>query len=151
VRSIIQTVAIGVLFLSAGLAADGLSGDWQLTAKARVPTEGVIFHAIHIEATPDLIRLRLTGVKSNGDPVNWTINTDYSGNPNAVSNCPYIEYVRCWRPEARSLLLKLYQGAQAVGYWEAAVAKNGKSLKVTTTSFDASGKETATVDTYERQ
>ena len=59
--------------------------------------------------------------------------------------------MRCWRSDARTILMKLFREAVVVGYWTAEASKNGKSLKVTSIALDSTGKEDKTIDLFERQ
>jgi hypothetical protein len=91
------------------------------------------------------------GLGPAGGPVQWEIRGGYGGNQIGILDAPEIDSARCWRSHARSILLKLYRKAEAVGYWAAEVSKNGKSLKVTSTTLDRAGKEDKTIDLFERQ
>ena len=132
-------------------ADDPFNGDWRLSAsKTKNPTNGPVTQAIHIECDEKKVALVFTGTTSAGQPMRWTVKADFSGNPTGVLDSPELDTVRCWRADPRNILVELFRGAKSIGYWKAELAKNGKTLKVTSTSFDASGKEVNTVDTFER-
>ncbi len=46
--------------------------------------------------------------------------------------------------------MKLFDHAVSIGFWTAEVSRNGKALKVTSTAFDATGKEMNSIDWFDK-
>jgi hypothetical protein len=129
---------------------DPLSGDWKLVpSKTRPAAKGTQF--VHIECDEARLVIVQKGTGPAGEPVQWEIKGSFGGNPIGILDAPEIDSVRCWRSDARTILLKLFRKAEAVGFWTAEVSKNGKSLKVTSTTLNSAGKEDKTIDLFERQ
>jgi len=136
----------------ASAVEDPFRGDWKLVpAKAKPAAKGPVTQSLHIESDETKLVLVHKGANGAGEPVQWEIRGNFGGDAIGVMNAPEIDMVRCWRTDARTIFLKLFHNAVATGYWTAEVAKNGKSLKVTSIALDADGKETKTIDQFDRQ
>ena len=142
----------GALIPCAYAADDPFNGDWKLSqTKARSAVKGPVTQLLHIESDETSLLVAHKGTDPAGEPLQWRLKTDYSGNPNGILNAPQIDSVRCWRTAPRIITIQLFREGVSTGYWAAEVSKNGKTLKVTTTTYDAAGKETAVVDMFDRQ
>jgi hypothetical protein len=131
---------------------DPLNGDWKLVpSKAKAVAKGPVTQFLHIESDQAKLVIVHKGVSPSGEPRQWEIKGDFGGNLIGVLGAPEIDSVRCWRSDARTIMLKLFRDAVAVGYWTAEVSKNGKSLKVTSIALDSAGKEDKTIDQFDRQ
>ena len=64
---------------------------------------------------------------------------------------PDIDAIQCWRSDARSLMLKLLREATVREWRTAEVAKNGQTLRVTSTVEDEKGKEAKSVAVFVRK
>jgi hypothetical protein len=152
-RSLLALLVIGSLLVSAAFAfEDPLSGDWKLLpSKARPAAKGPTTQFLRIESDEARVVIVHKGISASGEPMQWEVRGDFSGKVNGVFNAPGIDSVRCWHSDARTILLKLFRDGVAVGYWTAEVAKNGKSVKVTSIALDSVGKENKTIDLFDRQ
>jgi hypothetical protein len=152
-RRILSLLVVSCSLSSAAFAfEDPLSGDWTLVpSKARAVAKGPATQFLHIESDEAKFAIVHKGVNAAGEPRQWEIKGDFGGNLIGVLGGPDIDSVRCWRSDARTILLKLFRDAVAVGYWTAEVSKNGKSLKVTSIALDAAGKENKTIELFDRQ
>jgi len=81
----------------------------------------------------------------------WTVQASVGGNVNGVIGVPGFDAVRCWRTDARTVLLKLSREAEMIGWETLEVSKDGKSLKLTQAKLDATGKETTTVSVFSKE
>ncbi len=131
---------------------DPVSGDWKLVpSKAKPVVKRPVTQFLHIESDEAKLVIVHKGVNPAGESQQWEIKGDFGGNLIGVLAAPEIDSVRCWRSDARTILLKLFRDAVAVGYWTAEVSKNGKNLKVTSIALDSAGKEDKTIDQFDRQ
>lgn len=152
-QRLVSLIIVSLSLLPASFAfEDPFNGNWKLVpSKAKASGKGAVTEFLHIESDDAKVTIVHKGVSVTGQPLQWEIRSEYGGNTSGVMNAPEIDMVRCWRSDSRTILLKLFRDGVAVGYWTAEVAKNGKTLKVTSTALDAAGKETKTIDQFDRQ
>jgi hypothetical protein len=138
---------------SAGaVAQDPFAGKWKLDeTKAKAPPNGVRVESLRIEADPKRVTFFYQGTDDKGKPFEWKVAADIGGSDSGVLGSPEFDSVKCWRPDSHTILLKLSLQAQPVGWDTAELMKNGKSLRVTRTTTDGSGKEVKSMLWFEKQ
>jgi hypothetical protein len=148
---LLSIVVISCVAVCAGFASeDPLNGDWKLASKPRAAAKGSTTHSLHIESDETKVLVVHKGINAAGQSAQWEIRGDF-GKQIGILDTREVDAVRCWRSDARTILMKLFREAVAVGYWTAEASKNGKSLKVTSIALDSTGKEDKTIDLFERQ
>jgi hypothetical protein len=149
-RPNLAIAAVILTLVSHAAAPDPLNGDWKLSAKAH-PGKGPLTDFLHIELDDSRVVVLHKGIDGKGQPLQWTIRADCTGQLSGVVDTPGVNMVRCWHSDSHTLLMKLFRDTVATGYWNAEVARNGRSLKVTSTALDEAGRETKAVDLFEKQ
>jgi hypothetical protein len=140
------------VFLSVTLAKSGdpLNGRWLLDqSKAKVT--GKHLQSVEIEADESRFKALYQGVDDNGQPEKWTIQATIGGNLSGVLDVPWLDAVRCWRSDARTVLLKLSRSAETIGWETLELSKDGKTLRLTHAVLDAKGKENKTITVFARE
>jgi hypothetical protein len=131
---------------AAGAANDSLSGDWTAdTAHAPQRPVGLRITTLHIEATGNRLAIVENGATADGAPYSLTFNADCDGRVNGIADSPQINAAQCWRNDPRTVVFKLIRDATPIEWRTAEVAKNGQTMRITTTVTDSSGKETKSV------
>ena len=138
------------LFTAYSKSGDALSGKWRLDeSKAKVA--GAHVQSMETDINEARVKVVYGGVDAEGKPVGWTVQASVGGNVNGVIGVPGFDAVRCWRTDARTVLLKLSREAEMIGWETLEVSKDGKSLKLTQAKLDAAGKETTTVSVFAKE
>ena len=152
-RYILALLILSVASLSVCQAAeDPFNGNWRLSqSKVKSPPDGSVTQSLHIESDETGVVIMHKGTNAAGEPMQLAVRTGFAGELTTIRNSPEVDYVRCWRPAPRTILVKLFNRSIATGFWTAEVAKNGRALKVTSTTFDAAGKESNTVSWYDKE
>jgi hypothetical protein len=152
-RRSLALFVLGVPLVSLCLAAeDPFNGDWRLSqSKAKSSPNGSVTQSLHIESDETGVVIIHKGTSAAGEPMQFAIKADVSGEFTNVRDSPGLEYVRCWRSGPRTILVKLFNRSVNIGFWTAEVAKNGRALKVTFTTFNANGKESNTVNWFDKE
>jgi len=108
----------------------------------------------------ETLRLNVDGVRiivleagtgRDGAKYSLKFNADCDGKINGILGHPEIDAVQCWRSDTRTLVLKLLREASAREWRTAEVAKNGQTLRITSTVEDANGKEEKSVAVFVRK
>ena len=152
-RCILVLFALSVASLSVCQAAeDPFNGDWRPSqSKAKSPSDGSMTQSLHIESNETGVSIVHKRTSAAGAPMQFVVKAAFAGEYTTIQNSPEMDYVRCWRSGPRNILVKLFNRSAVIGFWAAEVAKNGKALKVTTTTFDADGKEINTVSWFDKE
>ncbi len=151
VLRILAVFALSASLPSLSAATDPFSGDWKrVQTKVKIPPRGPVTQFLHIEIDEVKVVIGHKGTSGAGEPVQWEIKTDFSGKLTGIVDVTGIEAVRCWHSDPRIILMKLFDHAVSIGFWTAEVSRNGKALKVTSTAFDATGKETNSIDWFDK-
>ena len=133
-------------------ADDPFAGTWKLSdVKSKTEQGGARVQALQIESASPEMKIVYKGIDAKGQPVEWKVPADFSGNFIGVIGAPDMDSVRCFRSDERTILLKMSRGGETLGWETLEVAKNGKSLRLTHALTDAKGKETKTVSSFEKQ
>ena len=133
-------------------AEDPFNGDWRPSqSKAKSPPDGSVTQSLHIESNETGVFIMHKRTNAAGAPMQFAVRAAFTGEYTTIQNSPEMDYVKCWRSGPRTILVKLFNHSVAIGYWTAEVAKNGRALKVTTTTFDADGKESNTVNWFDKE
>lgn len=151
-RHILAVGVFSVLSLCVSSAAeDPFNGDWKADqSKVKAPHKGPVTQSLHIESNATSVLIVRKAIDA-GVPVQWKIQAGLDGNLVGVLGSPEMDSVRCWRSDPRTILVKMFLQSSNTAYWTAEVAKNGKTLKVTSTVFDSADKEVNTVEWFEKQ
>jgi hypothetical protein len=152
-RYILTLFVLIVASLSVCQAAeDPFNGDWRPSpSKAKSTPDGLVTQSLHIESNETGVFVVQKRTSAAGAPMQFVVRAAFAGEYTTIQNSPEMDYVRCWRSGPRTILVKLFNHSVATGFWAAEVAKNGRSLKVTTTTFDAAGEESATVNWFDKE
>jgi hypothetical protein len=151
VRRIFAIILFSLALSGVVLAEDLFNGDWKLVpSKAKAPP-GPVTQFLRIKCDEASIAIMHRGIGANGQPVQWELKADLDGKLSGVVGVPGTDSVRCWRTDPRTMLIKIFQNTLNTGFWTAEVSRNGKSLKITSTAFDAAGKEHNTIDWFDKQ
>jgi hypothetical protein len=152
-RYILAVFVLSVASLSVCQAAeDPFNGDWRPSqSKAKSTPDGLVTQSLHIESTETDVYIVHKRTSADGAPMRFVVRAAFAGEYTTIQNSPEMDYVRCWRSGPRTILVKLFNRSVATGFWAAEVAKNGRALKVTTTTFDADGKESNTVNWFDKE
>jgi hypothetical protein len=135
------------LLLIPGLlaAADPLTGNWSVDpARVSQRPVGLRIQSLRIVAEGNRLAMEESGELPGGGAYTFALTADCDGRINGVADQPQVDAVQCWRGDPRGFLLKLIRGAAPIEWRTAEVAKNGQSLRVTTTVSDEKGKEEKT-------
>ena len=152
-RYILALFVLSVASLAVCQAAeDPFNGDWRPSqSKAKSPPDGSMTQSLHIESNETGVFIVHKRTSAAGAPMQFVVRAAFAGEYTTIQNSPEMDYVRCWRSGPRTILVKLFNRSVVTGFWAAEVAKNGRSLKVTTTTFDADGKESNTVNWFDKE
>ena len=152
-RYILALFVLSVASLSVCQAAeDPFNGDWRPSqSKAKSTPDGSMTQPLHIESNETGVFIVHKRTSAAGAPMRFVVKAAFAGEYTTIQNSPEMDYVRCWRSSPRAILVKLFNRSIVTGFWGAEVAKNGRSLKVTTTTFDADGKESNTVSWFDKE
>jgi hypothetical protein len=132
-------------------AGDLFNGDWKLDqSKSKAAAKGPQVQSVHIEADETHLVMLNRGTNGSGEEVQWAVKADFGGKMAGVFNSPDMDAVLCFRSDARTILLKLSREAVTTGWRTLEVSKNGKTLKVTT-AIETGGKESKTVEWFDKQ
>jgi len=137
---------------AAGAAADPLSGEWLADAvhAAQRPV-GLRITTLRIEADGVRIVIAERGTGPGGAPYSFKLTADCDGRVNGIVGSDETDAAQCWRSDSRTFTLKLLREASPREWRSAELAKNGKTLRVTSTVTDASGKEEKSVAVFVKQ
>ena len=145
--SVFFLVAFSAIPSSAG---DPFNGKWRLEqGKTRIT--GAHVQSIEIEAAESEAKFVYQGVDAEGQPVEWQIRTSIGGNLSGVIDVPWLDAVKCWRSDSRTVLIKLFRSAVNIGFDTMELSKDGKSLRLTHAMLDAKGKEIKTITSFAKQ
>jgi|SRR5271157_1244235 len=152
-RALILAALLALPLPAASVAAeDPFTGRWKLDeTKVRNQPETPRTQFLSIEVAGARITITHQGVDAKGAPVEWAIHADLEGKLFGVIDSPDTDFVRCWRSDPHTLLLKIIRNSSTARWETAELSKNGKSLKVTQTTLDAKGKETKSVLWFDKQ
>ena len=127
-------------------AADLFNGKWRLENKAKLTRPHI--QSIEIETTESDARFIYQSVDADGQAMQWQIRTSIGGNLSGVIDVPWLDAVRCWRSDYRTVLIKLFRDAANIGWDSMEVSKDGKSLRLTHAILDDKGKEIKTITSF---
>jgi hypothetical protein len=139
-----------ILFILFAHAGDAFLGKWLLD-EGKTKAAGAHIVSLETEVTDSRAKVVYFTVTAEGKPAKWTVQANLGGSVNGVINVPGFDAVRCWRSDARTLLLKLSREGEMIGWETLELSKNGKSLRLTETLVDDKGKETQTVSLFNRE
>jgi hypothetical protein len=134
------------------VAADPLTGNWVADpARAADRPVGLRSAALLLEVEGVRLTLAESGTRPDGASYSLKITADCDGKVNGVMGNPDIDAVQCWRNDSRSLMFKLLREATVREWRTAEVAKNGQTLRMTSTVEDEKGKEAKSVAMFVRK
>lgn len=147
--SLLLTLALSTLLAAptaGGAATDSFTGDWTTdTAHASKRSAGLQIATLHIEAEGYRLAIAESGSTPEGTPYSLTFTANCDGRVNGIADSPQMDAAQCWRNDARTVIFKLIREAAPREWRTAEVAKNGQTMRITTTVADSSGKETKSV------
>ena len=130
----------------AGAASDSFTGDWTAdTAHAPQRPVGLRIATLHIEAEGSRLVIVETGTTPDGVTYSLSFNADCNGRVNGIADSPQMNAAQCWRNDPRTVVFKLIRDAAPIEWRTAEVAKNGQTMRISTTVTDSAGKETKSV------
>jgi hypothetical protein len=141
------------MFLFGSIAAaapgDAFIGDWVAdTAHAPPHPVGMRIASLHIEGAGDELTVVESGATPDGTPYSLKFTANCDGRVSGIGSSPQANATQCWRNDPRTVVFKLIQNGTPVEWRTAEAAKNGQTLRITTTQTDARGKETKSVAVF---
>ena len=133
-------------------ATDPLAGEWVANAtRAGQRFAGMRTETLRIDVEGVRITILEAGTGRDGGKYSLKFSADCDGKVNGILGNPDIDSVQCWRSDSRTLVLKLIREASAREWRTAELAKNGQTLRITSTVEDANGKEDKAVAVLARK
>jgi hypothetical protein len=127
-------------------AADSLTGNWTAdTAHAPQRPVGLHIATLHIESDGNRLVIAENGATPEGTPYDLAFTATCDGSVNGIIENKLIDAAQCWRNDPRTVVFKLIREATPREWRTAEVAKNGQTMRITTTVVDSSGKEVKSV------
>jgi hypothetical protein len=147
---IISVVCTGLFCL--GASGDPFSGMWKLNlAKSKLPPPPPQSQATQVEADAKGIRMKEVIVTDKGEQLNIAVAAKFDGQDYPVTGTPLADTVAYKRVNKHTITGVAKKAGKVVATERAVVSANGKTLTVTFTSADASGKPVTGVGVFEKQ
>ena len=151
-KTILASLAAFFVGLAVCLAADANMGTWKLNAsKSKLAAGSAKNDTVVYEAAGDSVKITVDGVAADGKPVHhvWTGKFDGKDYPTTGDTAHDSRWYK--KTGDRTLEFGSKLAGKAVMTGTVAVAADGKSRTVTTTSTDASGKKVTSSAVYDKQ
>ena len=150
-RFVRLAILLFAVVLPSHSANDPFTATWKLdVSKSKFRAEPPKESTLTIQANDDELTLVRELLRQSGPAPKLTISANFGGKLYGVINSPEVDAVKCWRKDKRTIMLQLLQSGATVSWWTVEVSKDGKSLKLTSSTSDAKGKETQFSETFDR-
>ena len=134
------------------LAADPNLGTWKLNeAKSKIAPGGTKASTVVYEEVGDQVKITVDGIDGTGKAVHSVWTGRYDGKDYPATGDPTGDTRWYKKVDDRTLEFATKKDGKAVLTGRVAVAADGKSRTVRTSSTDASGKKISSVAVYDKQ
>lgn len=142
-RILLVTAALCLTATAGAFAANPFIGTWKLDeAKSKFSSGAPKNHTVtYSEAKKDMIKVTVDGVDKDGKPVHWTWKGKFDGQPYKVKGSTTADTIALKSVNERTNDMTVMKDGKVVQTGTIAVAEDGKSRTVTTTSTDAKGEK----------
>ena len=151
-RTMLLAVAVSLVGVTAGFAADPNMGTWKLNeAKSKFTPGAPKNRTVVYEAAGDNVKVTVDGVDNKGTPLHseWTGKID--GKDYAVTGNPNADMRSYKRVNDQTLTFTEKKAGKVTTTGRVVVAADGKSRTVTTTGTDPQGQKFNTTAVYDKQ
>jgi len=151
-KTILASLAAFFAGLAVCLAADPNMGTWKLNeAKSKIGEGGTKNHTVVYEAAGENVKITVDGIASDGKAVHHEWTGKYDGKDYPVTGDPTSDARTYKKTGDRTLEFTGKKDGKVTFTGRVAVAADGKSRTVTTTSTDSSGKKVTNTAVYDKQ
>ena len=151
-RTILVSLAVLFLGVVLCLAADANMGTWKLNeAKSKLAPGWGKINTVVYAAAGDAVKITVDGVASNGKPVHNEWTGKYDGKDYPVAGDSTSDVRSYTRVDDRTLDFAAKKDGKTTLTGRVAVAADGKSRTVTTTTTDSTGKKVTSTASYDKQ
>jgi hypothetical protein len=151
-RTIVLTVTLCFVAGALCFASDANMGTWKLNeAKSKFAPGAPKNHTVVYEAAGDDVKVTVDGTSSDGKPTHNEWQGKFDGKDHPVTGDPSSDTRSYKKIDDRTLELTVKKDGKVTTTGRIAVAADGKSRTVTTTSTDAAGKKIKSTAVYDKQ
>jgi hypothetical protein len=151
-RTILASLAAFFVGLAVCLADDPNMGTWKLNeAKSKLAAGATKNMSVVYEVAGDSVKITVDGIDKDGKPVHHEWTGKYDGKDYPVTGDPTSDARTYKKTGDRTLEFAGKKDGKVGVTGRVAVAADGKTRTVTTTSTDASGKKVTNTAVYDKQ
>ncbi len=151
-RTVGLTLALCVIGVAAGFAAESNMGTWKLNeAKSTLAAGAPKNNTVTYEAAGDSVKVTIDGTDAQGGAVHNEWTGKFDGKDYAVTGDPTSDMRSYKRINAHTLAFSVLNGGQVTVTGRVAIAADGKSRTVTSTTTDATGTKLTSTAVFDRQ
>lgn len=151
-RRVLLMVSLCLFASAACYASDVNMGTWKLNeAKSKFAPGSPKNNTVVYEAAGDNIKVTVDGVDAEGKPTHNEWTGMFDGKDYPLTGDPTADMRSYKKVNDRTLDLTNKKDGKVVVTGKIAVAKDGKTRTITTTSTDAQGKKVKNVAAYDKQ
>jgi hypothetical protein len=151
-RTMILTVTLCFVAGALCFASDANMGTWKLNeAKSKFAPGAPKNHTVVYEAAGDDVKVTVDGTSSDGKPTHNEWKGKFDGKDYPVTGDPSSDTRSYKKIDDRTLELTVKKDGKVTTTGRIAVAGDGKSRTVTTSSTDSTGKKIKSTAVYDKQ
>jgi hypothetical protein len=151
-KTILATLAGFCIGAAVCFAADANMGTWKLNDAKSKLSPGVNKNTMVVYvAAGDAVKVVIDGVGPDGKPIHTEWTGKYDGKDYPVTGDATSDTRAYTKADANTLKLSVKKGGKETATGNIAMAADGKSRTVTTTTTDAAGKKATSVAVYDKQ
>jgi hypothetical protein len=152
VRTIVLTVAVGLVAGAVGFASDVNLGTWKLNeAKSKFPPGASKNTTVVYEAAGDSVKVTVAGIDGDGKPTHNEWTGKFDGKDYPLIGDPNADTRSYKKIDGRTTELTNKKGSKVTATGRIVVSADGKSRTVTVSGTDAMGKKVKYTAVYDKQ
>ena len=151
-RTILLTLALCLVGISAAVAEDANMGTWKLNeAKSTFPAGATKNSTVVYEAAGDDVKVTVDGTDKQGKAVHNEWTGKFDGKDYPVTGDPNMNARSYERIDGRTLKLAGKKDGKVISEGRIAVSADGKTRTVKLTASDSTGKKVKSTAVYDKQ
>ena len=152
-RSLVILTLAALATTSTLLAANTSVGTWKYNAaKSKfTPGPGYKSRTVKVEAQGEGIKVTVDGVSGDGSKHAYSYTANYDGKDNPVTGSPVIDTIAYKRIDENTVEATTKKAGKVAANIKIVVAKDGKSMTVSSKGKNAKGEATSSEVVYDRQ